>query len=380
MGPLEGFRIIEIAGIGPGPFCGMLLADMGAELIRIARPGGSEAGVDIPEKYNVLIRGRPTITVDLKSAEGAGLVLTLCERADALFEGFRPGVMEHLGLGPDECMAVNPRLVYGRVTGWGQVGPLASSAGHDGNYASIVGAIGAIGDKSGSPAVPLNLVGDYGGGGAYLAIGILAALLEAQRSGEGQVVDAAMVDGAASLMALFYGLHAGGMWVDERGSNLLDGGAPFYRPYETSDRGYVFIAAIEPKFFAELLRIAEIEDVDPVTQFDQTTWPAQLESFTRSFAAKTRDEWTELFSGTDACVAPVLSLSEAPGHPHNQARKTFVEVDGVVQPAPAPRFSRTPGTATPGVSAGTESIRAALQGWGLSQSDIEHIVHSASTR
>ena len=365
MGPLKGFRIIEIAGIGPGPFCGMLLADMGAELIRIARPGGSEAGVDIPEKYNVLIRGRPTITVDLKTAEGVDLVLKLCSKADALFEGFRPGVMEHFGLGPDECMAVNPKLVYGRVTGWGQEGPLAASAGHDGNYAAIVGAIGAIGDKDGKPAVPLNLVGDYGGGGAYLAIGILAAMLEAQRTGQGQVVDAAMVDGAASLMALFYGLHAGGMWVDQRGSNLLDGGAPFYRTYMTRDDEYVFVAAIEPKFFGELLRIAGVDDIDPVTQFDQSTWPYQQESFTRVFATKTRNEWTALFDGSDACVAPVLSLAEAPDHPHNAARQTFVEIDGVVQPAPAPRFSRTPGSANaPECVADIESI---LETWGVKQ-------------
>ena len=254
-------------------------------------------------------------------------MLKLCGKADALFEGFRPGVMEQLGLGPEACQAANQKLVYGRVTGWGQDGPLASSAGHDGNYAAIAGAVGAIGERDGPPAVPLNLVGDYGGGGAYLAIGLLAALLEAQRSGRGQVVDAAMVDGAASLMALFYGLHAGGLWHDRRGSNLLDGGAPFYRPYRTKDGEYVFVAAIEPRFFAELLRVAEIDDIDPDTRFEPSTWPGQLERFTRVFATRTRQEWTERFSGTDACVAPVLSLAEAPGHPHNQARGTFIEVD-----------------------------------------------------
>jgi alpha-methylacyl-CoA racemase len=347
----------------------MLLADMGADLIRVARPGGAEAGVDIPERHNVLIRGRPTINVDLKSADGVELVLKLCEKADALFEGFRPGVMEHLGLGPDQCMAVNPGLVYGRVTGWGQEGPLAASAGHDGNYASIVGAIGAIGDKGGPPAVPLNLIGDYGGGGAYLAIGLLAAMLEAQRSGKGQVVDAAMVDGAASLMSLFYGLHAGGMWLDQRGSNLLDGGAPFYRPYETRDKAYVFVAAIEPKFFGELLRLAGVSDIDPVAQFDQSTWPAQLESFTRAFAAKTRDEWTDLFAATDACVAPVLSLAEAPDHPHNRARQAFVDVDGVVQPAPAPRFSRTESELACTTEADDEHKLGILHRWGLDPAD-----------
>ena len=370
MGPLEGFRIVEIAGIGPGPFCGMLLADMGADLIRVARPGGGEAGVDIPEKHNVLIRGRPTINVDLKSEDGVELVLRLCKEADALFEGFRPGVMEHLGLGPEQCMAINPKLVYGRVTGWGQDGPLAASAGHDGNYASIVGAIGAIGKRDGAPAVPLNLIGDYGGGGAYLAIGLLAALLEAQRSGKGQVVDAAMVDGVASLMSLFYGLHAGGMWLDRRGSNLLDGGAPFYRPYETSDGEYVFVAAIEPKFFGELLRLAEVSDIDPLTQFDQSTWPAQLDAFTRTFAAKTRDEWTSIFDATDACVAPVLSLAEAPNHPHSRARQAFVDVDGVTQPAPAPRFSRTESELAQTPDADDERKVGILRRWGLTERDI----------
>lgn len=356
MGPLAGFRIIEIAGIGPGPFCGMLLADMGAELIRIDRPGGSGAGIDIPDKFNVLIRGRPTVTVDLKAREGVEFVLRLCERADALFEGFRPGVMEQLGLGPDECMAVNPKLVYGRVTGWGQDGPLAQTAGHDGNYASIVGAIGAIGDKEGPPAVPLNIIGDYGGGGAYLAIGILAALLDAQRSGRGQVVDAAMIDGAASLMSVFYGLHAGGMWQDERGSNLLDGAAPFYRPYRTQDRKYVFVGAIEPKFFAVLVDYSGVAGVDPVEQFDQSKWPAHADAFSKVFEAQSRDHWTEVFAGTDGCVAPVLSLDEAPTHPHNVARNVFIDVDGVIQPAPAPRFSRT--ISETGGTAGTNALSA----------------------
>lgn len=363
MGPLDGIRIIEIAGIGPGPFCGMLLADMGADLVRIERPGGSGAGIDIPDKYNVLNRGRPTITVDLKTAEGVALILKLCSKADALFEGFRPGVMEQLGLGPGDCMAVNPKLVYGRVTGWGQDGPLARTAGHDGNYASLAGAIGAIGDKDGPPAVPLNLVGDYGGGGAYLAIGILAALLEAARSGQGQVVDAAMIDGAASLMTVFYGLHAGGMWQDARGSNLLDGAAPFYRPYKTKDGGYVFVGAIEPQFFAVLLDRAGVTDIDPVDQYQQAGWPQHVEILSTAFAKKSRDEWTDIFSGTDGCVAPVLSLSEAPGHPHNVARKMFVEMDGVVQPAPAPRFSRTESVVrSPGVTR-IDDVESLLREW-----------------
>lgn len=341
MGPLAGFKIIEIAGIGPGPFCGMLLADMGADLIRIERPGGAGAGVDIPAPYNVLLRGRPGITLDLKTSTGVEKVLAMCERADALFEGFRPGVMEQFGLGPDDCLAVNEKLVYGRVTGWGQDGPLAKRAGHDGNYAAIVGAIAAIGDKDGPPAVPLNLIGDYGGGGAYLAIGILAALLEATRSGRGQVVDAAMIDGSASLMSVFYGLMAGGLWKDARGSNLLDGAAPFYRPYRTRDDGYVFVGAIEPKFFAELLERLELRDVDLATQYDQSQWGTLGDKLAAAFALKTREEWTVLFDGSDACVAPVLSMSEAPAHPHNEARSLFVNIDDVIQPAPAPRFSRT---------------------------------------
>jgi alpha-methylacyl-CoA racemase len=373
VGPLQGFRIIEIAGIGPGPFCGMLLADMGADLIRVARPGGAEAGVDIPEPFNVLNRGRPTITVDLKTSAGVELVLKLCATADALFEGFRPGVMEHLGLGPDICMAANPRLVYGRVTGWGQDGPLANSAGHDGNYASIVGAIAAIGEKDGPPAVPLNLIGDYGGGGAYLAIGILAAMLEAERSGTGQVVDAAMVDGAASLMSIFYGLHAGGIWRDARGSNLLDGGAPFYRPYETRDGRHVFVAAIEPKFYGELLTLAGITELDPAAQFDQGTWPGQADVFSSTFLTKTRDEWTEIFEGTDACVAPVLTLGEAPDHPHNRAREAFVEIDGVLQPAPAPRFSRTKSELAADRDIGRDHEVDILRHWGLTTAEIDHL-------
>jgi alpha-methylacyl-CoA racemase len=374
MGPLQGFRIVEIAGIGPGPFCGMLLADLGADLICIQRPGGPEPDVGVPDRYNVLLRGRPSIEVDLKTPAGVNLVLKLCERADALYEGFRPGVMEHLGLGPDACLGVNPKLIYGRVTGWGQDGPLAQSAGHDGNYASIVGAIGAIGPADGPPTVPLNLVGDYGGGGAYLAIGILAALLEAERSGKGQVVDAAMVDGAASLMSIFYGLHAGGLWRDSRGSNLLDGGAPFYRPYETKDGKFVFVAALEPKFYAKLLDGAGITALDPAKQFDQSTWPAQEAALRKAFLSKNRDDWTAEFWETDACVAPVLSISEAPDHAHSRARDAFVDVDGVVQPAPAPRFSRTPGKATGGGPTDRSGAADALRNWGIPQADIDKIL------
>lgn len=367
MGPLTGFRIIEIAGIGPGPFCGMLLADMGADIIRIERPGGNDAGIPIPEKYQLLNRGRPAITADLKTEEGRSLVLRLCEAADALFEGNRPGVMERLGVGPDECLSVNPKLVYGRMTGWGQDGPLAHAAGHDGNYAAVAGALGAIGSNGGPPVVPLNLVADFGGGGAYLAIGILAALLESQRSGQGQVVDAAMVDGAVSLMTLFYGLHGAGMWNDERGDNLLDGAAPFYRPYRTKDGRYVFVGAIEPQFFAVLLQKTGVDDIDPADQLDRSKWPEHIGAFDAAFASKAQQEWVALFEDTDGCVSPVLSLSEAPDHPHNLARNAFVEIDGVVQPAPAPRFSRTSSE----IRSNTSDKVGILRNWGITNPDID---------
>jgi alpha-methylacyl-CoA racemase len=341
MGPLQGFKIIEVAGIGPTQFCGMLLADMGASVIRVTRPGGSDVGIGLPEKFNVMNRSRVAITVDLKTAAGIETVLKLCDKGDALFEGFRPGVMERLGLGPDACRERNQRLVYGRMTGWGQDGPLASTVGHDGNYAALSGALSAIGPKDGAPSIPLNLVADFGGGGTYLAMGILAALLEASRSGEGQVVDAAMVDGAASLMTLFYGMHAGGIWRDERGSNFLDGAAPYYRTYRTSDDEYVVVCAIEPAFFIDLLETLGVTEIAPQDQHNEEKWPAQTKVLESIFVTKTRDEWCEVFTATNACVAPVLSLTEAPVHPHNKARETFVEVDGVLQPAPAPRFSRT---------------------------------------
>jgi alpha-methylacyl-CoA racemase len=341
MGPLQGFKIIEVAGIGPTQFCGMLLADMGASVIRVTRPGGSDVGIGLPEKFNVMNRSRVAITVDLKTAAGIETVLKLCDKGDALFEGFRPGVMERLGLGPDACRERNQRLVYARMTGWGQDGPLASTVGHDGNYAALSGALSAIGPKDGAPSIPLNLVADFGGGGTYLAMGILAALLEASRSGEGQVVDAAMVDGAASLMTLFYGMHAGGIWRDERGSNFLDGAAPYYRTYRTSDDEYVVVCAIEPAFFIDLLETLGVTEIAPQDQHNEEKWPAQTKVLESIFVTKTRDEWCEVFTATNACVAPVLSLTEAPVHPHNKARETFVEVDGVLQPAPAPRFSRT---------------------------------------
>jgi alpha-methylacyl-CoA racemase len=357
VGPLNGFKIVEIAGIGPGQFCGMLLADMGAQLIRVDRK--SDAGLGIG--------------VDLKSPSGVALVLRLCEDADALFEGFRPGVMERLGLGPDDCMARNEKLVYGRMTGWGQTGPLANAVGHDGNYASLAGVIAAIGEKDGPPSIPLNLTADFGGGGAYLAIGMLAALLETSRSGQGQVVDAAMVDGAASLMTMFYGLHAAGYWNENRGSNILDGGAPFYRAYRTSDDEYIIVCAIEQRFFKALLDLLGIDDIDLAEQHDKKKWPQHIERFEAAFAGKTRNEWCELLEGTDACFAPVLSLAEAPDHEHNRARATFVNVDGITQPAPAPRFSRSTSEIKQPPAAITADIRSVLSDWGLSDSDIDNV-------
>lgn len=378
MGPLRGFKIIEVAGIGPTQFCGMMLADMGASVIRIERPGGLEVGIGLPAKFNLMNRSRRALTVDLKSAAGVETLLKLCESADALFEGFRPGVMEKLGLGPESCRQRNSRMVYGRMTGWGQEGPLADSVGHDGNYAALSGALGAIGERDSGPTMPLNLVADFGGGGTYLAIGILAALLERSRSGEGQVVDAAMVDGAASLMTLFYGLHAAGIWRDERGSNFLDGAAPCYRTYPTSDDNYVVVCALEPRFFVRLLETLEVTDILPGDQYDQSTWQAQAQRFKAIFVTKSRDAWCELFADRDACFAPVLSLSEAPLHPHNRARNTFIEVEGIVQPGPAPRFSRTESEVSCGPAESAGRSREILLDWGFTKDEIRDFEDSGA--
>jgi alpha-methylacyl-CoA racemase len=336
MGPLAGFRIIELAGIGPGPFCGMMLSDMGAEVIRVDRLGAAGG-----RTKDVLARNRQSIAVDLKKPEGVETVLRLASTADALFEGFRPGVTERLGLGPDVCMARNPKLVYGRMTGWGQDGPMAQAAGHDINYIGLSGALHAIGRKGERPVPPLNLVGDFGGGGMLLAFGIVCALLEAQKSGKGQVVDAAMVDGAATLMSMFFTMGAAGAFKDQRGTNLLDGGAHFYDTYETKDGKHICLGSIEPQFYALLLEKTGVDKAKFAPQMDPAQWPVLKEELTRVFKTKTRDEWCAIMEGTDVCFAPVLSIFEAPNHPHNKARGTFVEVDGMMQPAPSPRFSRT---------------------------------------
>jgi alpha-methylacyl-CoA racemase len=369
-GPLAGVRVIEVAGIGPGPFCAMMLSDMGADVLRVDRTGAADLGLSIDPKFNVLNRGRRSVALDLKTPAAVTAMKRLIADADALIEGFRPGVMERLGLGPDDCLAVNPRLVYGRMTGWGQDGPMAAAAGHDINYIALSGVLHSIGRKGEAPVPPLNLVGDFGGGGMYLAFGVVCALLEAKRSGRGQVVDAAMVDGAASLAAAVFGLRAVGMWNDERGDNILDSGAPWYDVYETQDGEHVAIGSIEKRFYGELLRLTGLEDEPLPPQHDKKRWGELRAKLTEVFKQKTRAEWCRIMEGSDVCFAPVLSLAEAPAHAHNRARGTFVEVAGVVQPGPAPRISRTPGAiARPPARAG-EHTEEALRDWGFSPDDL----------
>jgi alpha-methylacyl-CoA racemase len=371
MGPLCGLRIVEFAGIGPGPFAAMLFADMGAEVIRIERKAAARRPLSPLNlgPFDITGRGRRSIGLDLKKPAGREAALRLVDQADALIEGFRPRVMERLGLGPDVCHARNPRLVYGRMTGWGQDGPLAHAAGHDINYIAISGVLHAIGTPE-QPLPPLNLVGDYGGGALMLAWGMMAALWEVQRSGQGQVVDAAMSDGAALLMAMTYGVAAAGLWTNQRQANLLDGGAPFYGAYACADGKYLAVGSIEPHFFRELLTRAGIDDPSLHEQIDLSAWPAQRATFAAIFHTRTRDEWCALLEGTDACVSPVLDMEEAPSHPHNQARGTFVTVDDIVQPAPAPRLSRTPPAIqcpAPLPGADTEAV---LGDWGFSATEI----------
>ncbi len=370
MGPLNGLKILEIAGIGPCPFAAMMLADMGAEVLCIDRPTQAESSQPIQPAKDALRRGRRSAIVDLKNPEGAMLILRLVERADALIEGFRPGVMERLGLGPDVCLQRNPRLVFGRATGWGQEGPLAGAAGHDINYIALAGTLHAIGRAGQAPLPPINLIGDYGGGGMLLAFGVLCALLERESSGQGQVIDAAMVDGAALLMTATHGLRSMGLWSDERGTNLLDSGAHFYDAYKCADGEYVAIGAIEPQFYAQLLEHLGLDSTELAGQMDRDQWPAMKERIAQVIGTKTRDEWCQIMEGSEACFAPVLSMAEAPQHAHNKQRKTFAEIGGAIQPAPAPRFSRTPGAvASPPPNPGQHTDEA-LAAWGVPAKEI----------
>ena len=366
-GPLTGVRVLELAGIGPGPTAAMLLADMGAEVLRIDRPTALNSAAFA--RYDIPGRGRRAAVIDLRRPEAAEVVLTLVESADILIEGNRPGVTERLGIGPDACLARNPRLVYGRMTGWGQHGPWSSMAGHDIGYIALSGALHAIG-PAGRPMIPLNLVGDFGGGSTYLVMGVLAALLEARTSGEGQVVDAAITDGASSLMSFLYGMHASGAWVDDRASNMLDGGFPWYDVYETSDGKWLAVGALEPQFYQAFLDGLGLTLEEAPQDLGQKE--ALRERFAAIIATRTREEWMETFGGTDACVAPVLSMTEAPDHPHNAARETFIEIDGIIHPAPAPRFSRTPSAVShPAAPPGSHTVQA-LTDWGVR--DVESLL------
>ena len=357
--------MVELAGIGPGPYTCMLLADAGADVLRVDRASGRPVSPPSGAHWDLLNRSRPSVAVDLKHPEGKELVLELAAQADALVEGWRPGVAERLGVGPDACWERNPRLVYGRMTGWGQDGPLAQAAGHDIDYVALSGALWSIGRAGERPVPPLNLIGDFGGGGLLLAFGLVAAVFEAQRSGRGQVVDASMVDGAASLMTMTFAFHQLGWWREERGTNLLDTGSPMYEVYETADGKWFAVGALEAHFYAELLAVLGLDPADLPAQQDREQWPAMKERFAAIFKTRTRDEWTEAFSGTDACGAPVLSPWEAHRHPHNESRGTFVEVAGVVQPGPAPRFSRTPSSISRPPPVAGQDTDDALAAWGV---------------
>jgi alpha-methylacyl-CoA racemase len=373
MGPLAGLKIVEFAGIGPAPMAGMLLADLGAEIIIIDRLEPSGLGIPREPRFDVTRRGRRSLALDLKKPEGIACALDLIARADALIEGFRPGTMERLGLGPDICRTRNPRLVFGRVTGWGQDGPLAQAAGHDLNYIALSGALAAIGRQGQPPTVPLNLIGDYAGGAMALAFGMVCALFEAGRSGQGQVVDAAMVDGAATLMASLFGLSAAGLHGPERGTNLLDSGAPHYDTYRCSDGHWIAIAPIERKFRETLLGLIGFDPASFPDVADPAAWPQARALLSRRFAERSRAEWCALLEGTDACFAPVLSMEEAPGHPHAKARAMFVSIGGVVQPAPSPRFSRTPAGMPGRVDTPGASGRAVLADWGVADAEISRL-------
>jgi alpha-methylacyl-CoA racemase len=385
-GPLQGYRVIELAGIGPGPFAGMMLADMGAEVVRIDRSGSVRDGATDPDSprptADVLARGRQSVGVDLKHPDGRETVLRLVEKADALIEGFRPGVTERLGLGSDDCLARNPKLVYGRMTGWGQEGSYAPTAGHDINYIALSGTLDLIGRRGEAPVPPLNLVGDFGGGGMFLAFGVVCGLLEASRSGRGQVVDAAMVDGAAVLAAMIHGMRGSGIW-GERGTNMLDTGAWFYDVYQCSDGKYISLGSIEPQFLAEMVRLTGLDrdgNGDLPFQHDQSTWPAMKERIAALIRTKTRDEWSAILEGSDACYAPVLSPDEAAVHPHNAQRGTFVTENGILQPAPAPRFSRTPAAIAGPPARPGEHTEKTLQAWGFDPSEIAKLKETGAVK
>ncbi|MEP7048369.1 MAG: CaiB/BaiF CoA-transferase family protein [Ilumatobacteraceae bacterium] len=375
-GPLSGYRIVELAGIGPGPFAAMMLADMGAEVIRVDRANAVNGPAPSTPHYDLLLRNRRNIAIDLKHPDGVATLLDLVASADGLIEGFRPKVMERLGIGPDVCLARNPRLVFGRMTGWGQSGPMADAAGHDINYISLAGALAHFGRDGEGPVPPLNMVGDFGGGGMMLAYGVVCALLETQRSGQGQVVDAAMVDGTAVLMTMFWSFKKIGLFDENnRGRNLLDTGAHFYDVYRCADGGYISVGSIEPQFYSELLRLTGLDgDAEFADQMDRQSWPRLKQRLEELFVKKTRDEWCSVMEGTDVCFAPVLTMSEAADHPHNVARGTFIDVEGTVQPAPAPRFSRTPAEVTmPPAHPGQHSSEI-LRDWGFDAARIEALI------
>ena len=378
MGPLAGLKVIELAGLGPAPFCGMLLGDMGADVVRVDRPEAADLGIEFPTEFDLRNRNKRSVAIDLKKPEGLAVFLRLAEQADIVLEGFRPGVAERLGLGPEACFARNPRVVYGRATGWGQGGPLAMAAGHDINYIALTGALHCIGPAGGAPVPPLNLLGDYGGGALYLAFGLLSALFEAQRSGRGQVVDAAMIDGVTSLMTVFHALRQMGEMRPERGANALDGGAPYYTTYETADGRHVAVGAIEPRFYDELLRRLGIDAATLPPRDDRTRWPEARQRLAAVFRTRKRDDWVRHFEGSDACFSPVLALDEVAGHPHNRAREALIERDGILQPSPAPRLSRTPGTVARGAPQRGEHSDEILQDWGFTPAEILRSRHDGS--
>ncbi|RFB80923.1 CaiB/BaiF CoA transferase family protein [Methylovirgula sp. 4M-Z18] len=378
MGPLAGLKVVEFAGLGPVPFCGMLLGDLGADVLRIDKPEAGDRNVEIPTKFDLHNRSKRSVAVDIKTPAGLALVMELIDRADILIEGFRPGVAERLGFGPETCLERNPLLIYGRATGWGQDGPLAQSVGHDINYIALTGALDLIGSSDGPPIPPLNLLGDYGGGALYLAFGLMCAVFEARQSGRGQVIDAAMIDGVTSLLTVFHAFRQAGALAPQRGANLLDGGAPFYTCYRTKDDRYVAIGAIEDRFYLELLRLVGLDKVDLPDRNDHRNWPDLRRRFAEIFETRTRGEWTALFEGRDACLSPVLSLDEATQHPHNRARSMFETVDSLSHSRPVPRFSRTPGKIQRSAPRRGEHTHEALKDWAVSEAAIENALRSGA--